>query len=101
MQAIDELRGLWMWNFLNQTPVQAALSLLTLLVLCIVGYVVLVRLRDSSRKRGQSLADVLGNFEEMRREGDISESEFRTIEAVLGKKAASVKTDFSKPESTN
>ncbi len=50
-----------------------------------LGYVYLKHLRGAISKDDISVADLTQNFEEMRREGDISEAEFRTIKAVIGK----------------
>lgn len=70
------------WDY----SIQAVASVLVLMILCVVGYYVLARLRDSSRNDELTSKDVLGNFEEMHRGGDISEAEFRTISSVLGRK---------------
>ncbi len=66
--------------------IPAILSILVLLVFVAVGRHVLGRVRRAINTDDTNAADLLGNFEEMRREGDISEAEFRTINSVLGKK---------------
>ena len=64
------------------------LSLLILLAVAAVSLRVLRRVRRATNKDHTDAADFVRNFEEMRREGDINESEFRTITSVLGKKLA-------------
>jgi len=93
-----------MSDFLNQTSVQLALSITFLVVITALGYRWVSRLRDLSRKSDRVLPEALGKFEEMRREGDISEAEFRNIEAVLGriraKKSSELEGKASGPEGT-
>jgi hypothetical protein len=72
----------------EQAPLQATLSLLILLAIGAVGLHVLRRVRRATNKDHTNTADLVRNFEEMRREGDINEAEFRTITSVLGKKLA-------------
>ena len=72
----------------EQPAFQATLSLLILLAVAAVGLRVLRRVRRATNKDHTDAADLVRNFEEMRREGDINESEFRTITSVLGKKLA-------------
>lgn len=78
-----------MSEFLGNSVVQVALSLL--LLAAVVGFAshFLSSLRDWSRKSENLTMESAMNFEEMRREGDINEAEFRNIEAVLGRKGAS------------
>lgn len=70
------------------TAFQATLSLLILLAIAAVSLRVLRRVRRATNKDHTYTADLVRNFEEMRREGDINEAEFRTITSVLGKKLA-------------
>lgn len=77
-----------MLDFLNQPVIQAALSLLILVVVTALGHQWVSRLRDLSRKSEDLTRETPAKFEEMRREGDISEAEFRKIEAVLGRNGA-------------
>lgn len=72
-----------MTNVLSQTTVQAALSLLALMIVCSVAYWVLAKWRDSSRQDQDEGDSLLKNFEEMRQEGDIDEKEFRNIQSLL------------------
>ncbi len=75
-----------MQEFLT-TPVAKALLWVTiLLVMLAVSYYLVRRFRDRTDDGGQTASDLLTNFREMRQEGDISETEFRTIKTVLGRK---------------
>ena len=60
-----------------------------LLVMIVLAVAVVRRLRDSIRSDKAGEADLLTNFQEMRREGDINDAEFRNIRAVLGSKRPS------------
>lgn len=60
-----------------------------LLVMLVLAVAVVRRLRDSIRSDKAGEADLLTNFQEMRREGDINDAEFRNIRAVLGSKRPS------------
>jgi len=72
-------------EILSNTSVQAALSLLGLMIVSIGAYLVVVRLRDSSKEDQRMEQELLKNFEEMRQEGDINEKEFRNIQLLLKK----------------
>lgn len=78
-----------MLEMLGNPIVQVALSLTLLAVVIGVAYQWVSSLRDWSRKSENLTVEAMSNFEEMRREGDINEAEFRNIEAVLGRKGAS------------
>lgn len=69
--------------------VQAVSCVVVALVAGSVGYYVVKYLRGATSKDDTNAADLTLNFEEMRREGDISEAEFRTIQSVLGKTQSS------------
>lgn len=68
---------------------QAVLGVTVVLVAGYIGYYVVKYIRGATSKDDTSAADLTLNFEEMRREGDISEAEFRTIQSVLGKTQSS------------
>lgn len=74
-----------MADFFSQTSVHAVFSVATLLIAAFVGIRVVWSLRPATTKDHTSAADLVTNFQEMHSVGDISESEFRTIKAVLGK----------------
>jgi hypothetical protein len=71
-----------LWESLNKQlqswPGQLVLGLAILALLVAVSYFVLRRLRGSA----------VGNFREMKLQGDISDKEFRTIKALLNEKQA-------------
>ncbi|MFN7875220.1 MAG: hypothetical protein ACK5PB_07885 [Pirellula sp.] len=70
-------------NFLSQSVVQAILGILILLIVSVVAYYTLLKLRGSSIDNTETLELIRKNFEEMRSEGDISEAEYRRISASL------------------
>ncbi len=74
-----------MWDVLSSLPLQAALSVTVVLAAVFVGLRVVEHLRGAISKDDTSDVELVGNFEEMRRQGDINEAEFRTITSVLGK----------------
>jgi uncharacterized membrane protein len=75
-----------MQEILTTPAAKALLSVTILLIMLAVGYYLVRRFRDRTDDGGQTASDLLTNFREMRREGDISETEFRTIKTVLGRK---------------
>jgi uncharacterized membrane protein len=70
-------------TFLSQSVVQAILGILILLIVSVVAYYTLLKLRGSSFDNTETLELIRKNFEEMRSEGDISEAEYRRISASL------------------
>ncbi|MDZ4853040.1 MAG: hypothetical protein SGI77_27445 [Pirellulaceae bacterium] len=78
-----------MSDLLSRSYVQAGLSVLGLLVVSSIAYFVLSRLRDLSSNDHTLSADLAKNFEEMRREGDIDDKEFRNIQSLLKKETKS------------
>jgi uncharacterized membrane protein len=70
-------------TFLSQSVVQAILGILILLIVSVVAYYKLLKLRGSSFDNTETLELIRKNFEEMRSEGDISEAEYRRISASL------------------
>jgi len=75
-----------MQEFLTTPATKALLWVTILLIMLAIGYYLVRRFRDRTDDGGQTASDLLTNFREMRREGDISETEFRTIKTVLGRK---------------
>ncbi|MHB0955635.1 MAG: hypothetical protein ACYC6N_15470 [Pirellulaceae bacterium] len=75
-----------MQDFLDTPAVMAVLWVSVLLIMLAVAYYLLRRFRDRTDDDRQTASDLLTNFREMHQEGDISETEFRTIKTVLGRK---------------
>jgi uncharacterized membrane protein len=75
-----------MQEFLTTTTAKAVLWVAVLMVMLAVGYYLVRRFRDRIDDDRQTASDLLTNFREMHHEGDISETEFRTIKTVLGRK---------------
>lgn len=70
-----------MMEMLSDPAVKAGLALLILIIVSAVAFFLVSRLRDYTSGDWDSASDGLLNFEEMRLKGDISEEEFRTIQA--------------------
>lgn len=68
-------------ELLSDPAVKAGLALLILIILSATTFFLVARLRDYTNGDRESTYDGLLNFEEMRLKGDISEEEFRTIQA--------------------
>ena len=69
-----------------------------LLLMLILAGMVVRKFRENARGSREKGADLLSNFQEMRREGDIDDAEFRNIKAVLGNQLRSnVKSGKIKP----
>lgn len=75
-----------MQEFLATPIAKVVLWMSVLLVLLVMGYYLVRRFRDRIGDDHPTASDLLTNFREMHREGDISEAEFRTIRTVLGRK---------------
>lgn len=73
---------------LGHPAVPPIVSVAVLLVLAAISLYVLRRVRRVTNIDHTNAADLVRNFEEMRREGDINAAEFRTISTVLRKKLA-------------
>lgn len=75
-----------MQEFLTTPTAKAVLWVAVLLIMMAVGYYLVRRFRDRAGDDRQTASELLTNFREMHQEGDISETEFRTIKTVLGDK---------------
>jgi len=64
--------------FANPT-IQAGLSVLILCVLIAVAFSFVSKFRDYNANDRETTSETLANLEEMRRRGDISDQEYRTI----------------------
>lgn len=73
---------------LGHPVIPAVVSIVVLLVVAAVCVHVLRRVRRVTNIGHTDAADLVRNFEEMRREGDINAAEFRTITSVLRKEFA-------------
>ncbi len=90
-------------EILSDPAVKAGLALLVLIIVSAFAFLLVSRLRDYTSGDWDSASDGLLNFEEMRLKGDISEEEFRTIQAatrVIGDgDAAATRSDSSSDSS--
>lgn len=68
-------------ELLSDPAVKAGLALLILIILSAAAFFLVARLRDYTSGDWETTPDERLNFEEMRLKGDISEEEFRTIQA--------------------
>lgn len=68
-------------ELLSDPAVKAGLALLILIIMSAAAFFLVSRLRDYTNRDWDSAPDGLLNLEEMRLKGDISEEEFRTIQA--------------------
>ena len=75
-------RKRWDMPDLNETPfVQIGVPVVVLCVLIAAGFYLVSIFRDYAADDQDDTSDVLANLEEMHRKGDISDQEFRTIQA--------------------
>ena len=73
---------------LGHPAIAAIVSVAVLLTVAAISLHVLRRVRRATNIDHTSAAELIRNFEEMRREGDINAAEFRNITSVLRKKLA-------------
>ena len=73
-----------MQEFLVTTEAQAVIWTAVLVFLCVLGYYIVGSFRGRSDDNQSKSSELLTNFTEMHHQGDINESEFRTIKTVLG-----------------
>ncbi len=85
-----------MQEILTTPTAKAVLWVAVLLIMLAVGYYLVRRFRDRADDDRQTASELLTNFREMHQEGDISETEFRTIKTVLGQK---LQEELKDPES--
>jgi len=72
-----------MWHYLQTPPARAVLWGSFALILSVVAWYVVRRFRDQTEHDGDTSAQ-LTKFREMKRQGVLSDAEFRTIKTVLG-----------------
>lgn len=70
-----------MSNFFTTPAVQIGATLVVLGVLIAGAFYLLASFRDYTAEDQETIDGVLANLQEMHRKGDISDEEFRTIEA--------------------
>jgi uncharacterized membrane protein len=76
---------------------QMLIALIGLGGLVTIGLIVVAKLRGDAQRTEDTSGQMLSNLQELHREGDISDAEYRTIKAVLGGKLQSrVKDDHPK-----
>lgn len=73
-----------MQEFLTTPTARLVLWVAVLLVMMALGYYVVRRFRDRIGHDQQTASELLTNFREIHHEGDISDTEFRTIKTVMG-----------------
>jgi uncharacterized membrane protein len=73
-------------DFLSSAPAQAVIWMTTLVFILLIATYVVKKFRDGIDEDRGSANELLTNFREMNREGDISDAEFRTIRNVLGER---------------
>jgi uncharacterized membrane protein len=82
-------------EFLATPPAQSVLWVTVLVIAAIVGYAVVKKFRDGIDDDRVTANELLTNFREMNREGDISDAEFRTIRTALGERLRAELKDSS------
>jgi uncharacterized membrane protein len=75
-----------MKDFLLSPLPQVVIWMAVLSIMVIMGFWLVGRYRDRTDEDRQTPNEMLTNFREMRHQGDIDDSEFRTIKTVLGTK---------------
>jgi len=68
----------------SETLIQAILAVGVLIGLVVVGALIVQSFRGSAAQRRPGANDLMGNFEEMRSRGDITDADYRKIKSVLG-----------------
>jgi len=74
-----------MIEFIKSSIGQSVIWTTVLVALSIVGYYVVLKFRDRSEDDRPGSTDMYSKFREMREQGEITETEFRTIKTSLGK----------------
>jgi len=87
-----------MQEFLTEPTAGAVLWVGVLLIILAFAYYFLRRFRDRSGDDRPTASKWLTNFREMHHEGDISDTEFRTIKTVLGQQ---LQEEFDKPDNAD
>jgi uncharacterized membrane protein len=73
---------------MNQASADTLLQLVfgmgLLLILVIVATLIVQRFRGSAADKGHTASELMTNFQEMKKRGDISDADYRKIKSVLG-----------------
>lgn len=72
-------------EFLQTPPAQAVILLAVVLIMSIVGVYVSLRFRDGAEQKDTS-SNMLTKFREMRQQGHLDDTEYRTIKTSLSEK---------------
>ncbi|GAA5508111.1 hypothetical protein Rcae01_03576 [Novipirellula caenicola] len=75
-------------DFFFNTTVQAGLSVLVLCILIAAGFYLVSSYRDYNANDGEPVYETLANLKEMHLRGEISEEEYRTIQATTQRQLA-------------
>lgn len=75
-----------MADFLRTSTAQAVIWTAVLVLIVVLAYFALVKLRDQSLNDREQPSDLLSNFREMHQKGEISDDEFRNIKTRLAAK---------------
>ena len=70
----------------GQAVAQTVLWSAVLVLIVVLAYFVLVKLRDQSLNDREQPSDIMSNFREMHQKGEISDDEFRNIKTRLAAK---------------
>jgi uncharacterized membrane protein len=73
-----------MRDFILSSPVQAVIWVAAAVALSVLGWLIVGIFRGRDDDDQPMASKLLTNFREMHHEGDINDSEFRTIKTVLG-----------------
>jgi len=80
------------WDYVSRQwdswPVQLVVWGSILVLMIAIAFFVLRKLRDSTVGNDENPNQLLSNFREMKVQGDITDKEFRTINALLNEKQA-------------
>jgi uncharacterized membrane protein len=75
--------GQTVFDFLATPTAQAVIWMFALAVVLVLGYYIVQKFRDGTGEDRLTANELMTNFREMNREGDITDEEFRTIKTVL------------------
>ena len=97
MQLVERV----LMDLLSDPTVKAGLAVLILIIMSSIAFFLVARLRDYTNGDWDSTSARPLNFEEMRLKGDISEEEFRTIQAAAHENDGGVTPTSTSGDSLN